>query len=123
MKRKDIVLIVIILSIIVIAFGFNYFINRKETDKIEVYVDNKLYKTYDITDTAEVKIETKEGYNIVKVHDGGVEVTEASCPDKICIKEGFIHKHSENIVCLPNKVNIKITGDNSEDNEEDVIAK
>ena len=53
----------------------------------------------------------------------GVEIIEASCPDKVCIHQGFITKASESIVCLPNKVHIKITTEDNHESEEDVISK
>lgn len=123
MKRKDIILIVVVLIAIACTFSINNFINTKKGEKIEIYVDNKLYKTYSINDEDEIKIENEGGYNIVKIHDHGVEITDASCPDKVCIHSGFITKPSESIVCLPNKVHIKITTDDDNyENEEDVIS-
>ena len=79
---------------------------------------------YDIDDEDEIKIESEEGYNVVKIHNHGAQITEASCPDKVCIHEGFITKPSESIVCLPNKVHIKIiTDDTNNYGEEDIISK
>ena len=123
MKKKDFILIFVVLIVIVSTFGINYFVNTKSGENIEIYVDNKLYKTYSIDDEEKLKIESEEGYNIVKIHDHGVEIIEASCPDKVCVNSGFITKPSESIVCLPNKVHIKITthNDNNE-NKEDVIS-
>lgn len=123
MKRKDFILIGIILFIMAIGFGANYMLNNNEAVKIEIYVDNKLYKTYSINSNEEINIETENGYNIVKIHDHGVEITEASCPDKVCIHSGFITKPSESIVCLPNKINIKIIGLNEKESEEDAISE
>lgn len=124
MKKKDFILIFVVLLVIVSAFGINYFVNTKGGKNIEIYVDNKLYKTYSIDDDEEMKIETEDGYNIVKIHDHGVEIVEASCPDKVCVHSGFITKPSESIVCLPNKVHIKITTENNHnyENEEDIIS-
>lgn len=124
MKKKDLILIFVVILVIGLTFGINYFVNTKSGENIEIYVDNKLYKTYSIDDEEEIKIENKEGYNIVKIHDHGVEITDASCPDKVCIHSGFITKPSESIVCLPNKVHIKITTDDNynHENEEDVIS-
>ena len=116
-------MIFVVSLIIAGAFGVNYFVNTKNLDSIEIYMDNKLYKTYDINDKEEIKIKSKEGYNIVKIHDKGVEIIEASCPDKVCIHQGFITKSSESIVCLPNKVHIKITTEDNHESEEDVISK
>lgn len=123
MRKKDFILIFVVSLIISGAFGVNYFVNTKNVDSIEIYMDNKLYKTYDINDKEEIKIKSKEGYNIVKIHDKGVEIIEASCPDKVCIHQGFITKSSESIVCLPNKVHIKITTEDNHESEEDVISK
>ena len=123
MRKKDFILIFVVSLIIAGAFGVNYFVNTKNVDSIEIYMDNKLYKTYDINDKEEIKIKSKEGYNIVKIHDKGVEIIEASCPDKVCIHQGFITKSSERIVCLPNKVHIKITTEDNHESEEDVISK
>lgn len=124
MKKKDFILIFAVLLVIATTFGINYFINTKSGENIEIYVNNKLYKTYSIDDDEEIKIKSEEGYNIVKIHNHGVEITEASCPDKVCINSGFITKSSESIVCLPNKVHIKIATDNDykHENEEDVIS-
>lgn len=123
MKKKDFILISAVLLIVSVTFSINYFINTKKGEKIEIYVDNKLYKTYDIDDEDEIKIESEKGYNLIKIHNHGVEITEASCPDKVCIHEGFIEKPSKSIVCLPNKVHIKITSDSNNEDEEDVISK
>ena len=123
MKKKDFILIFIILIVIAVTFGINQLINAKDGEKIEIYVDNKLYKTYDIDDEDEIKIESNEGYTVVKIHDHGVEIDEASCPDKVCVHEGFITKPSESIVCLPNKVHIKIVSNQDYEEEEDIISK
>ncbi len=122
MKKKDFILIFIVLLVIATTFGINYFINAKSGENIEIYVDNELYKTYSIDDDDEIKIKSEEGYNIVKIHDHGVEITEASCPDKVCVNSGFITKPSESIVCLPNKVHIKIKTHDKNENEEDIIS-
>lgn len=124
MKKKDFILIFVVLLIAVVSFGINHFTNAKSGKQIEIYVDNELYKTYDIDDEDEIKIESEEGYNVVKIHNHGAQITEASCPDKVCIHEGFITKPSESIVCLPNKVHIKIiTDDTNNYGEEDIISK
>ena len=123
MKKKDFILIFIILIVIAVTFGINQLINAKDGEKIEIYVDNKLYKTYDIDDEDEIKIESNEGYNVITIHDHGVEIDEASCPDKVCVHEGFITKPSESIVCLPNKVHIKIVSNQDYEEDEDIISK
>ena len=48
------------------------------------------------------------GYTIVVVEDGKVRVTEASCPDKICILHGPTDQTADPIVCLPNRLVVEI---------------
>ena len=50
LRKKDFILIFVVSLIIAGAFGVNYFVNTKNLDSIEIYMDNKLYKTYDIND-------------------------------------------------------------------------
>ncbi len=47
-------------------------------------------------------------------------MTDADCPDKICIQTGEIHQVGRNIVCLPNKVHVEIVG-SSEDGVDAIV--
>ncbi|HBE9332790.1 TPA: NusG domain II-containing protein [Clostridioides difficile] len=123
MKKKDILLILGILVVITACYGIINVINSKNAGNIEIYVDNKLYKTVSINAKEEFKIENRGGDNIVKIHDKGVEIVDASCPDKVCVHTGFINKPSQSIVCIPNRVSIKINTNEKNDNQEDIISK
>lgn len=123
MEKKDIKLIRSIVVLILLCFIVNLIIGSKRPESIEIYVENKLYKKVPIDSEQEFKIETSKGYNKVKVHDRGVEIVEASCPDKTCVHMGMINKSNQNIVCIPNKVNIKITTDENDKTQEDIIVK
>ncbi len=50
----------------------------------------------------------KGGYNIVEVKDGKVSVTEASCPDQICVRHGPTDQTADPIVCLPNQLVVQV---------------
>ena len=52
--------------------------------------------------------------NTVQVEPGRICISEASCPDQICVHQGSIIDGSEPIVCLPNQVIIQITGGGSQ---------
>jgi hypothetical protein len=41
---------------------------------------------------------------------GRVRVTESTCPDKICVRTGWISRPGQSIVCLPNRVVVRIEG-------------
>ena len=47
----------------------------------------------------------------LRIQDGAVSVVSADCPDKCCEKMGKITKQGQAIVCSPQAVVIRITGD------------
>ena len=59
MKKKDILLILGILVVITACYGIINVINSKNAGNIEIYVDNKLYKTVSINAKEEFKIESR----------------------------------------------------------------
>ena len=54
------------------------------------------------------------GYNIVTVQDGKIAVTEANCPDQICVNHKPTNQTADPIVCLPNKLVVEVSAPNSE---------
>ena len=63
----------------------------------------------------EFRVETTQGdYNIIRVENGRIRVVEASCPDKIDVKQGWISNANQSIVCLPNRLVIRIIQDKPE---------
>ena len=47
-------------------------------------------------------------YNVVEIKDGKVSVTEASCKNQVCVRHGAISRSGESIVCLPNRLVVRI---------------
>lgn len=123
MKKKDFILIAVILLAIVIAFFANKAINSGQSDRIEIYVNNKLYKEYLIDANEKITIKNGNEKNVVYIHDNGVEMLEADCPDGVCVDTGFINKPGQSIVCLPHKINIKIVTDDKSKKELDVSTQ
>ncbi len=54
------------------------------------------------------------GGNAVLVEKGQISMTDADCPDELCIKQGAISDDARPIVCLPNNIVIKLTNDESD---------
>ena len=51
------------------------------------------------------------GFNTVRIENGRVSVTAASCPDKICVRSRAIRYHGETVVCLPHGLVVTVYGD------------
>lgn len=108
MKKNDIKLIVIILFIAVAGMTF-LFLTQKPGDKVIVIIDGEVYKEYSLNKDISVDIEgVNGGTNHLEIKDGHADVTDATCLDKICVHQNQIDKNGETIVCLPNKVIVKV---------------
>lgn len=118
MKKGD---IFIILFAAVLSVGLLVFYRISATQQYHhkyavIMIDGKVYKKVSLDDVnhkEEIPIVTKQGKNILLVKNGGVQVIHAECPDKICMKEGFIDKPGQSIVCLPFRIVVEIRGDKS----------
>ena len=53
-------------------------------------------------------------YNVVVISGGTVSVTEASCKNQVCVKHGRISRSGESIVCLPNRMVVRIENGSEE---------
>ena len=50
------------------------------------------------------------GTNTIEIKDGKVRVVESDCPNQQCVRQMWIDRRNQSIVCLPNRVVITITG-------------
>lgn len=121
---KALILLVILLSLGAMGYiRLQAFSNDEKYVSIQVngeeikrfIFDSKLIGTI-------IPIETEYGTNLIEIGDNQVRVIEADCPDKIDVKQGYISKIGETIVCLPNKLVLEIKGI-SEDTELDIINR
>jgi hypothetical protein len=51
-------------------------------------------------------------YNVVQISSGKVRVSEASCKNQVCVHHSAISRSGESIVCLPNRLAVRIESDN-----------
>lgn len=94
--------VVILLAIGIWAFSFG----RKEAASVDIFCDGKLVYTSSIA----TPFETEVAGCTVKLSDGKVRVVSSTCPDKVCVNTGDISEAGEVIVCVPNRVSIKLAG-------------
>ena len=53
-------------------------------------------------------LEDSSGTNTVQVEPGRIRISEADCPDQVCVNRGWIEDGRVPIVCLPHKLMIAI---------------
>lgn len=78
----------------------------------EIVQDGKVIRTMDLEKAEEETfvISGENGTNTVQVEPGRIRVQAADCPDQVCVHQGWISDGTVPIVCLPNKLVIRIVG-------------
>ncbi len=75
--------------------------------------DGVLLEEIDLTKTQapfSFLLEDGRGRNLISVEQGRIRVSEADCPDQICVDQGWISDGTVPIVCLPHRLMIQIVG-------------
>lgn len=111
MKRKRINDLILVVSVIIIAFALFFFYYSGESGEYVVVNINGIE-----VERHSLKIDgtfsLNNGSNILVIQDGKAYLIEANCPDKLCVKQGKIDKTGQCITCLPNKLTVTIVGGN-----------
>lgn len=107
MKKNDWILAGAVLAAALLFFLINSLVIHKDGAQVVVTVDGEVYGAYSLLEDQEIDI---NGTNHLSIRDGKADMTEADCPDKLCVHQKAISKDRETIVCLPNKVVAEVTG-------------
>ncbi|SHF10395.1 NusG domain II-containing protein [Alkalibacter saccharofermentans] len=112
MKKKDLVLMAVVLIIAVIGLLFSHIYSSDAADlKVVITIDGEVFREIPLTkDTnEEIRVEQNGDVNIVIIDSGVVRIVEATCPDQICVHTTPADENGEMIVCLPNRVIVEVT--------------
>ena len=107
MKKRDVAVLLGILAVALLGILL-WMIFSKKGNEVYVYVNNEEQAVFSLDEDVTFEIVTGEGTNLLIIRDGYATVTEADCPDGLCISMGRISKVGQSIICLPHKVSIEI---------------
>ena len=99
MKKKDWILIIIVLCVAACAYFSHQLLRNTGAGE-------ELTGTYSLNEDQEITI--NGGSNILEIKNGRADMIEADCPDQLCVHQRAISASNENIICLPNKVIVEI---------------
>ena len=77
---------------------------------VRITVDGREETVYSLSEDREVLLSGVGGTNLLRISDGKASITEADCPDKICVHTAPISKVGQTIVCLPHKLVAEVFG-------------
>ena len=104
--------ILIIAAVLALSIAGILLIPRGGT-RVEITQDGELLRTIDLSAVAsaeEFTVTYQGRSNTIRVEPGRICVIDADCPDHICMQTGWLPECGEPIVCLPNRLIIRMAG-------------
>lgn len=118
MSRNAKIILILLLAAVVLSAGF-LLLQRKQVSSpvARITRDGELIREIPLDEVEEsysFVVEDEAGSNTILVEPGRIRVSEADCPDQVCVNQGFISDGTVPVVCLPHKLMIEIVGGGSE---------
>lgn len=112
--KKNRVWIILLAAVCILGAAGFLLLKGLDTGTVAVItVDGGEYARIDlsrVTESYQLQIDSAWGHNTVLVEPGAISVTEADCPDKICVQQGRLTGGGVPIVCMPHRLVIQIEG-------------
>ncbi len=106
-KADRIVLGAVVLAGLILAVCLLVF--SRTGSQVQVRVSGEVVATFPLNRDTSYTIQGADGgTNQLEIQDGSAWVSQASCPDKLCMGMGKISKSGQSIVCLPNQVVVEV---------------
>lgn len=116
MRRNDKILIAVLLGVTLVLFIVLFLVRQNTVNgEAVVLIEGKEFGRYPLAADAVVELPGLCGVNVLTISNGEAWMSEAVCPDKVCMDFGKIHYNTELIVCRPGGIVVVIeNGDISE---------
>ena len=109
--RADVIVIVsLLLLALVLYLALN--LGRREGGTAVVRVNGVETERHSLLQNGSFPL--NGGTNILVIEDGYAWMSEANCPDLICVRQGKIHYTGQVITCLPNRLTVTVEGGESD---------
>lgn len=114
LRKRDIILCIVLIAVGITCWLVMRFV-LPAGNTADVYIDGRLVQTIDMTVDDAYEFSTDRGSNMVVVESEKIRVSDADCPDKVCVNMGWKSRRGETITCLPHKLVIEIQGGKERD--------
>ena len=118
MSRNAKIILILLLAAAVLSAGILLLQKKQVSSPVaRITRDGELLREIPLDEVEEsysFVVEDEEGSNTILVEPGRIRVSEADCPDQVCVNQGFISDGTVPVVCLPHKLMIEIVGGGSE---------
>jgi hypothetical protein len=114
--RLDYLIIGVILLLVLFSWSIiNFVILGREAGSLAtVSVAGQVVREVDLSESTQFTIQGQPGEGQIAIADGQIRMVAADCPDQICVYTGWISRPGQVIVCVPNRILIQVSGENTD---------
>lgn len=77
-----------------------------------VEVNQKVTTRYPLAKDQVIEVKGPLGMTVVEIKGGKARIRRSPCKNKICIKSGYIQYADRLVACIPNRVVVRVVGNN-----------
>ncbi len=109
-RKGDLLAVALVLGLAVLV-GLLFLLGDRtqEGTMVQIYQDGALIKELPLSQNQTVAL--SGAYQCtVTIQDGKVAITDSNCPGEDCVHTGWIESPGRSIVCIPNRVEVRVKG-------------
>ena len=112
-NKKLLADVCVILALLLLAGGLALVLRlgREAGGLAVVRVDGRVTERHSLAENGVYPL--NGGSNILVIENGEAFLSEANCPDHLCVKMGRIRYNGQTITCLPNRLTVTVEGGES----------
>ena len=114
--KNDIILVGIVLFVATLSLILFNVLSKKDNLEALIYVNDELVETIDLSklgdEVVEFRVDGEDGEVVIEAKYNAIRIVHATCPQSYCKKQGFSSSTHEPIICIPNKIYIKLVSNN-----------
>jgi len=111
-RTRTWIVILAALAAVLALLSFFSLTAKKEGKTVQILQDGVVIEEIDLSAVTSERSFTIEwtggGSNLITVQPGRIRVTEADCPDRVCVDQGWLSDQAAPIVCMPHRLMIRI---------------
>lgn len=109
-KKNDVYLAAGVIAVAFMLWIAQRFAWQSQGEQVTVTQDGEIVGVYFLAeDNVLVFTDEAGGQNVLAIRDGKAYMSEADCPDKLCMGQKAISKKGESIICLPHRLVAEVT--------------
>ena len=103
--------VLLVTALLLAGLAVSFIASRPERGRLAVVrLDGRRVAALPLDTPISLDVEGPLGVTRVVVEEGQVRITDSPCPNKYCIHAGPASRAGEVILCVPNRVSVRVEG-------------